>query len=336
MSDGLHVVVGAHQFAGIHAVQALAGEARVRALLPPGWRAAGEEPNVELVEAPLDDPDALAAAMGGADVVYVCAETPPDIRLSPLLPQPVLLRRVVEAARRAGARRLVHVSSADVLGSNRRQRISEAGAARPQNPYERMKLREEQYLRAQVDDLDWVIVRPTRGVGAHDRLWSEHLIGQLAPSRRIWQAAGGRVYQTFIAGADLGRALLAAGKRGQPHHTYLVGGFDATWRELLDTASAGLQIPIHVQPVPFDVAYLAAAARELTTSFGRSCWPNRYAVDAFGRPHLYDDSRSRRQLTWSPQVGSFSEAMASIPLVGKVARRRPDGGANAQPDRSPS
>jgi nucleoside-diphosphate-sugar epimerase len=313
-------------------MQALAGEVRVRALLPPGWQAAGQEPDVELIEAPLEDPDALASAVTGADVVYVCTETTPDVRLSPLLPQPVLLRRVVEAARRAGAKRLVHVSTADVLGSNRRERISEVGPARPQNAYERTKLREEQYLRAQVDDLDWVIVRPARGVGTHDRLWSEHLIGELAPERRIWQAAGGRVYQTFIAGADLGRALLAAGRRGQPHHTYLVGGFDATWRELLDTASAALRIPVHVQPMPFDVAYLAAAARELTTGFGQSCWPNRYAVDAFGRPHLYDDSRSRRQLTWSPQVGSFSELLLSSPLIGEASHRRP----NEQPDRSPS
>ena len=327
MTAGVHVVIGAHEFAGVHAVHALRGEPGVRALVPPGSRARAEQDGVEVVEARFEDPEVLAAAAAGAEVVYVCAESPPDIRLPLILPQPRLLRRVVEAARRAGVRRLVHLSTADVLGSNRRGRISEVGPARPENSYERMKLREEQYLRADVDDVDWVIVRAARGVGAHDRLWTEHLIRQLVPGGKSWQVAGGRVYQTFIAGSDLGRALVAAGKRGQPHHTYLAGGFDSTWRELLEVAIAELQVRVRIQPLPFDLAFLAAAARELTTGFGRSCWPNRYAVDAFGRPHLYDDSRSRRQLTWSPQIGSFAEAMASSPLFGEVSRRSREGGA---------
>ena len=337
MSDSLHVVIGGHEFAGVHTLQALRGLARVRALVPPGWGPGGDLGEVEIMAAPLDDPETLAAGLAGAEVAYVCAETPPDERLPPILPPPRLLVRAVEAARAAGLRRLVHVSTADVLGSDQRGRLTEVRPARPENHYERMKLREEEYLRAQVDDVDWVIVRPARGIGPHDRLWSEHLIGKLAPDRRVWQVAGGRVYQTFIAGADLGRALVAAGRRGQPHHTYLVGGFDSTWRDLLDTAAMELGFQAQVQPVPFDLAFMHALGRELATGFGRACWPNAYAVDAFGKPHLYDDSRSRRQLTWSPQVGSFAEAIpdvvrwfranAASPLGGEVAPRRGAGGA---------
>ena len=223
--------------------------------------------------------------------------------------------------------------TAPVAGSGRSLFIPETSQPRPENAYEKLKLREEQFLRAEVDDVDWVIVRPARGVGARDRLWSEHLIRKIKPGARFWQVAGGRVFQTFIAGPDLGRALVAAGRRGQPHHTYLAGGFDSTWRDLLETAAAELGVPLHVQPVPYDLAFLHALGRELTTGFGSSRWPNVYAVEAFGKPHLYDDSRSRRQLTWSPQVGSFAEA---IPEVVRWLRATPAALPSALPDRSPS
>ena len=32
-------------------------------------------------------------------------------------------------------------------------------------------------------------------------------------------------------------------------------------------------------------------------------------TDVIGKPHQYDDSQSRRDLTWSPSVGSFEQEM---------------------------
>jgi nucleoside-diphosphate-sugar epimerase len=304
----LHLVIGAEEFAGIHVARALQGQASVRT-----------------VESVPRDQAALAAAMEEVEVVYACAEIPPDVKLPLLGRTALLLPRIVAAARAAGVKRLVYVSSADVLGSELVGRMSELSRPRPENGYERSKLREEQYLRANVDDLDWVIVRPARAIGAQDRLWSEHLLRKVGSRRRIWQVAGGRVFETFIAGPDLGRALVAAGKRGQPGHTYLIGGFDATWRELMEIVAERLGVRLQVQAVPFDLALVHAAARELTTAAGKTCWPNPCAVDGFGKPHLYDDSRTRRQLTWSPQIGSLAE------VVGEVLRAYQPGAVSASP-----
>jgi nucleoside-diphosphate-sugar epimerase len=307
----VHLVIGADTFAGVHVALALHGQAAVRALAAPASTAVAQG-DADLVEAEIGDRAALAAAMDGVEVAYMCAETPPELRTAPLARPALLLPAVVAAARAAGVRRLVYVSTADVLGSERAGRMSEVSRPRPDNAFERAKLREEEYLRAEVDDLEWVIVRPARGIGVHDRLWSEYLVRQVVAGGRIWQVGGGRVFQSFITGPDLGRALAAAARRGQPGHTYLAGGFDATWRELMEAAAIGLGVPLHVQPVPFDLAFLQASIRQLLTAPGKPCWPNAYAIDAFGRPHLYDDSRSRRQLTWSPQVGSVAEAIADV------------------------
>jgi nucleoside-diphosphate-sugar epimerase len=174
-----------------------------------------------------------------------------------------------------------------------------------------------------------MIVLPSRSIGAHDWLWSGYLIGKLVAGG-VWHVGGGRAAQTFIGGPDLGRALVAAARRGQPGHTYLLGGFDATWLELLKAAAAAIGVPLRLRALPYELAFVDAAARELTTTPGGRCWPNRYAIEALGRPHLIDDSRSRRQLTWSPQIGSVEEA------IGDVVRWYREPLVSAQPGRLPS
>jgi hypothetical protein len=52
---------------------------------------------------------------------------------------------------------------------------------------------------------------------------------------------------------------------------------------------------------------------------GAVVWPGVYAVDVLGKPHYFDDSQSRRQLTWSPSVGSFEQDMPSMaPWLSKL------------------
>jgi nucleoside-diphosphate-sugar epimerase len=120
------------------------------------------------------------------------------------------------------------------------------------------------------------------------------------------------VAQSFIAGPDLGRALVAAGRRGQPGGTYLVAGFDAEWSGLIGAVAAALRVRPNVAGIPYDLAYIAATIRELRASNGQACWPNRYGIDVFAKAHLYDDSRSRRALTWSPQISTFEEGLAEL------------------------
>ena len=61
--------------------------------------------------------------------------------------------------------------------------------------------------------------------------------------------------------------------------------------------------------LPYDLLYLRALATEMITAPGSVVWPGVYATDVIGKPHQYDDSQSRRDLTWSPSVGSFEQEM---------------------------
>jgi nucleoside-diphosphate-sugar epimerase len=287
----LHLVIGAGEFLGDHVSQALAAD-------------------VPVIELNADaDEETLADAISSVEVVLYCAQSwSPARRVRFRKNPPALLQRVVAAARRAGVRRIVHVSTADVYGPDHFSRVNEKSRLHPVHAFERLKLSEEQWLMESAHDLEVVIVRPARIFGAREDWILPRLMGSLAKGQ-VWLPGGGRAKQTFVSADDVGRACLAAADRGRPGHSYLVGGFDATWRDLLESAVRAVGVGGTIVNIPYDLLYLKALAMETVTAPGAVVWPGIYAVDVIGKPHQYDDSQSRRELTWSPSVGSFEQEM---------------------------
>jgi nucleoside-diphosphate-sugar epimerase len=293
---------------------------------------AADVPIIEL-QADADD-ETLADAISGIEVVVFCAETSsPAHRLRFRRGTPHVLSRVVEASRKAHVRRLVHVSTADVYGPDHFARITEKSALKPAHAFERQKLFEEEWLLETADELDVVIVRPARMFGEGD--WILPRLMAAMVHGRVWLPGGGQAKQTFVSAEDVGRACLAASDRGRPGHRYLVGGFDSTWRDFLVAAARAVGFAAEVASIPYDLAYLRALGVETMTPEGAVVWPGIYAVDVIGKPHYYDDSYSRRELTWSPSVGSFEQEMpamapwlARLPEVASVLAEQPvDAGA---------
>ena len=290
----MHLVIGAGEFLGDRISKALATEA----------------PVIELA-ADADD-ETLADAIKAVEVVHSCAESwSPAQRLRYRREPPRRLQRIVDASRRAGVRRIVHVSTADVYGPDHVGKITEKSRPKPVHAYERLKLGEETWLLDTAADLEVVVVRPARVFGVGESWMLPRLIASLARGR-AWLPRGGRVMQTFIAAEDVGRACLAAADRGRPGRSYLVGGFDATWRDLLESCARSAGIGAEIVNLPYDLAYIQALVAEMTTGRGMAVWPNTFAVDVIGKTHLVDDSHTRRELTWSPSVGSFEQAMPQM------------------------
>lgn len=288
----MHLVIGAGEFLGDQVSRALAAE-------------------VPVIELNADaDEETLADAVGAVDVVLNCAQTwSPARRLRFRKSPPPLLKKIVEAARRAKVRRIVHVSTADVFGPDQPGPLNEKSRLKPVHPYERLKLYEEQWLlESAAEDLEVVIVRPARIFGEKEDWMLPRLMGALVKGR-VWLPGGGRAKQTFVSAADVGRACLAASDRGRPGHAYLVGGFDSSWRELLESCIRAVGVGGTVVNLPYDLLYVRALAMETVTAPGAVVWPGIYATDVLGKPHFYDDSQSRRDLTWSPSVGSFEQEM---------------------------
>ena len=301
----MHLVIGAGEFLGDHVIHALAGDVPVISL-----------------NADADD-EALNDAISGIEVVHVCAETwQPAHKLRYRKAVPPLFKRLVQAARQAGVRRIVHVSTADVFGPDHSTRVTEKTKPHPVHAYERLKLFEEQWLLKAAKDLEVVTLRPARVFGAGEEWMLPRLLSSLALGR-LWLPGGGRSLQTFVSAGDVGRACLAAAERGRPGHSYLVAGFDGSWRSLLESAARSVGIEPAISSMPYDLAYLKALATEAVTARGAVVWPGIFAVDVLAKPHYYDDSHSRRDLTWSPLVGSFDQEMPRMAayLAGVTDRR---------------
>src|SRR6266571_1832889 len=275
----MQLVIGAGEFLGDVVSHTLASE-------------------VPLIELGADsDEETLRDAMSGVEIVHICANAwSPARRLRFRKEPPPVLVRVVDAARHAGVRRLVLVSTADVYGPDHNTRINEKSSLKPVHAFEKLKLFEDRWLLREASDLEVVVLRPARVFG----------LGE------VWLLLGGRAEQTFIAASDVARACLAAGDRGEPGRSYVIGGFDSTWRSVLESISRAVDVPCEVSSVPYDLAYLRAMGEEMFTPAGAPLWPGIYAVDVLSKPRFYDDSRSRRELTWSPSIGSFDQDIAQM------------------------
>ena len=308
----MHLVIGAAEFLGDHVTRALAADV----------------PVIEL-NADADD-ETLSDAIAGVEVVVFAAETvAPGRRLRYRRAEPSHLARVVAAANHARVRRLVHVSTADVFGSDHFARITEKSRVKPTHAFEKQKLFEEEWLLANPGELEVVIIRPARVFGAGES-WLMPRLMAMAVHGRVWLPGGGRAKQTFVSAEDVGRACLAASDRGRPGHRYLVGGFDSTWRDYLASAARAVGFAADIGSLPYDLMYARSLAAETVTPQGAAVWPGLMAIDVWGKPHFYDDSYSRRELTWSPSVGSFEQEMpamtpwlSALPEVAAALRETP-------------
>lgn len=235
----LHVVTGASGHVGANLIPALleAGH-RVRAVTiepldTPLPALAGLE--VERVQADVCDRASLDPAFAGADVVHhlaavISVRMLPDSRVRAVNIGGVA--NVIDACRRSGARRLVHMSSIHALTTGRRI-----------PKYDRSKAAGEQLvIDAMQAGLDAVIVRPTGIIGPRD----------FAPSRmgRIFLDLARRRLPAMVSGGfnwvdvrDVAAAVIAAGDHGRPGERYTVSGY---WRSISELAAmAGMHTGVY-------------------------------------------------------------------------------------------
>lgn len=146
------LVTGGAGFIGSHVVEYLHADHDVRVL--DTYRTGKTENlqgfDVEVMEGSIGDPDALASAMSGVDVVFHMAAfvSVPQSMNAPLLCNEINSQgtlQVLQAARDAGVQKLVFASTAAVYGDTETSPISEQTVLQPKSPYAVTKLDGELY-----------------------------------------------------------------------------------------------------------------------------------------------------------------------------------------------
>jgi UDP-glucose 4-epimerase len=257
-------------------------------------------PLARLVEGDITDPDTVAAAVAGAEVVYHLAAARAVARS---VVEPGATDRVntggtlnvLEAARAAGVRRLISTSSSSIYGGDAILPTPESAPLIPRSPYAVSKLAAEHYARVywELHGLETVSLRLFNVFGPRQRPDSQYaavvplFIDALRSGKSPELHGDGRQSRDFTYVQDAVSAFLAAagapGDRCAGKVYNVAGGTGCTVLDLLAALEAIMGVNIPPERLP-------ARAGDVRHSLG-------------------DCSAAAADLGWRPSV-SFEEGLA--------------------------
>jgi dihydroflavonol-4-reductase len=273
------------------------------------------------------DEDSLAAGMAGCDLVFHCAginsHCPPD---------PKLLLRVnaespeivVQAAARAGVRRVVYTSSAASVGEPHGTIGDERSVHRGSylSVYDRSKHEGEQaaFAAGHRTGVEVVAICPSSVQGPGRKLGNGKLIIDYVNGRL---PAFVDTYVSVVDIADCTEAHVLAAERGRAGARYVLNGATITSAEALDLIAEVSGVRERVRIVPPPLARSAAALLEAAYAVrGRVPSLCRARIRTWLHGHRYDGSLATRELglVYTPVEETFRRTIVWAAEEGLVER----------------
>jgi nucleoside-diphosphate-sugar epimerase len=304
------LVTGATGFTGGHLARALNQRGhQVRTLVRDPAKAVDlKAAGVELATGDLRDRASLASAMSGVDIVYHIAAIYRQAGLSTEAYRAVnatAVGELIEAAARAGVRRVVHCSTVGVHGDVDRPPANEDAPLKPGDVYQETKLEGERVAReaGARAGIEVTIARPTGIYGPGDRRLLKMFRG--VARGRFPILGRGEIYYHLTYIDDLVEGFRLCGEHpAAANRTYiLAGGEVTTLNELLRIIAevAGVQPPrLHLPVWPFWMA--GALCEAICQPLGLEPPIYRRRVDFYTKSRAFDITRAREEIGYAPQV----------------------------------
>jgi dihydroflavonol-4-reductase len=307
------------------------GAAVARALLQANWqvraliRKKSDQRNLqrlplEIVTGDLADGASLERALAGCEALFHVAA---DYRLGVSDPTQLYrtnvegTRNILQAARSAGATRVVYTSSVATIGlaGDGKPGVEDTPVALSDmiGHYKRSKfLAEQLVLEFARDGMPVVIVNPSTPVGPGD-------VKPTPTGQMVLDAGSGRMPAYIDTGLnivhvdDVATGHLLAFHRGRIGERYILGGEDMTLRNILAeiAAIAGRKPPRVRLPraAVLPIAYVAEAFARLT---GRSTRITVEGVRMAKKRMFYSSEKAMRELgyTWRAPTQAFEDALS--------------------------
>jgi nucleoside-diphosphate-sugar epimerase len=259
----------------------------------------------------LVDVAAMKAGMAGAEVVFHCAAKVDDWG-DPAEFHKVNVEgttHVIESARAAGVRRLVHVGTEAVLADGTPIRDADETRPRPPRPiglYPSSKSQAEAVaLAANGQGLEVVVVRPRMIWGKGDTAVLPKILDAMRKGRFAW-IGDGRYLTSTCHVRNVCEGILLAAERGGPGEVYfLTDGAPVEFRSFFTAIARYHGVDPGEREIPRGLLYALAASSEfLWRTFRLKGSPpvSRTAILLAGEQVTVNDAKARRELGYQALV----------------------------------
>lgn len=239
------------------------GNTLVRALLEQGYRVRAGVRNVdnrtafqgldcELVYVELLDEESLSKALQGVEVLFQVAAVfkhwARDPQAEIVQPNVEGTRRILHAAKRAGVKRVVYVSSVAAVGHNGQALDEQQWNVEQDNPYYRSKILAEQLAwdMARALDLWMVAVLPSAMIGPNATRLTDTM-GFIESIRQRKLPLDPGFHFNFVDVRDVAAGMILAAQKGAPGQRYILANErSSSLAQIIDAANAvaaGYRLP---------------------------------------------------------------------------------------------
>jgi dihydroflavonol-4-reductase len=306
-----YLVTGATGFLGTHLVQQLRGQGHDVVALVRGDAVNLASLGVKVVKGDVLDGGSVALAAQGCDGLFHCAGM-----VSRKLDDAALMMKVhvtgtrttIEAARRAGIKRVVVAStSGTVAVSDKDETMDEShptpGGLIGRWPYYRSKLYAEmEALSANGPDFQVICVNPSLLLGPGDTRGSSTKDVQLFLEKKVQAVPSGGM--SFVDVRDAAGALIAAMQQGRGGERYLVSGCNVSVRDFFGRLEriSGVKAPWMPMPKSAELAKLAVRFMDkVVDRMGGKQAVDEETVDVAQHYWYCDWSKAARELGFQPR-----------------------------------
>jgi nucleoside-diphosphate-sugar epimerase len=308
-SDRPVLVTGATGFTGGHLVRSLVADGyKVRAVVRSAPRAAALPDGVEVQEADITDPRAVAKAVAGIGTIYhlAAAYREASHREEGYWEVNVgATRNLLEAACAAGIERFVHCSTVGVHGHVAHPPADESAPYSPGDPYQRTKCEAEILALAYAKDrgLPLTVARPTAIYGPGDTRLLK-MFTMIA--KGIFVTLGKRdIYYHMVYVDDLVAGLRLLGTHSAAvGEVFILGGaqyYRLTTITAMIAALLGVRRPwLRLPAKPFQIA--GSLCEAICVPLGIEPPIYRRRVDFFTKSRAFTIAKAQRVLGYHPQV----------------------------------
>lgn len=268
-------------------------------------------PEVEVVTGDLVSAESVAAALSGVrQVFHLAGRVSRDPEDAEALRRIHVdgTRRLAEAAREAGVRRIVLVSTSGTIAVSEEAAPDTAEDAPPPIrligswPYYRSKWLQEQALRGAAGEVEVVTVHPSLLLGPGDRRLSStgDVLRFLAGQIRVVPPGG----LNFVDVRDAAASTVAAMEKGRAGEKYLLGGENRSFGEFFEVLAevSGVRGPRLSLPKRLYTAG-GRISEELARQFGQEPAVDRISREMAGCWWYFRSDKAARELGHAPRDG---------------------------------